>query len=87
MTDAMISSMVDAVNAGGGEIAAVRLTDAITQLDAATSRALYVRLADAADPIAAKFARLPNRELWRSMLRGETRAPKNRVFSRRVDCR
>ncbi|MFT3697574.1 MAG: hypothetical protein QM831_30805 [Kofleriaceae bacterium] len=84
MTDATLTSMLDAVTAGGGEIAALRLTEALAQLDAIEGRAIYLRLADAADPIAAKFARLPNREMWRSMLRGETRAPRNRVYARRA---
>ncbi|HEY0255300.1 MAG TPA: hypothetical protein VGC41_27415 [Kofleriaceae bacterium] len=84
MTDTTLVSLIDAVLVGGGEIAVVRLHAQLSQLDADTARSLYLRLVDAADPIAIRFARLPNREQFRTLLRGETVAPKNRVYARRA---
>jgi hypothetical protein len=71
--DVGLSSLLDDVIGGHGILAAMKLRAALAKLDVDAARALYLRIADANDPMALMFARLPERAEWRELLRGGRR--------------
>jgi len=71
--DLALVVLLDDVIAGNGILAAMKLRAALAKLDVHAARALYLRLADANEPIAIAFARLPERAEWRELLRSGRR--------------
>jgi hypothetical protein len=71
--DLALVVLMNDVIAGHGILAAMKLRAALAKLDVDAARALYLRLADANDPIAMTFARLPERAEWRELLRSARR--------------